>query len=248
MMRKVKEAIVVGASSGIGLSTAKLLVASGARVTGIGRTEATQVANVDFHSLLRSTEFSYKAIDMTLAESISQLNKIVESRLDFLVVSAGSGAPSSSSLPIALSSAIHQNVIPILNSWEACRDSLSEYKGSAVFVSSIAGSEDIDAPIEYAMAKASIPVLGKLLARRFPEFRVNVVSPGNVLTDGSVWKVRVNEDPERLKKYLEESVPQARLGNPDEIARVIFFLLSAEASFVTGETIRVDGGQTRGFN
>jgi 3-oxoacyl-[acyl-carrier protein] reductase len=74
---------------------------------------------------------------------------------------------------------------------------------------------------------------------------VNVLAPGNIFTEDSVWQKRMQEDPKALEAFLSEEVALGRLATPQEIARVAVFLLSPAASFMTGSTVVVDGGQAR---
>jgi 3-oxoacyl-[acyl-carrier protein] reductase len=75
--------------------------------------------------------------------------------------------------------------------------------------------------------------------------RVNVVSPGNILTEGGTWDEKKQEDAEGVSRMLEREVPMKRFAEPAEIAEVVAFLLSEKSSFMTGAQIVVDGGQTR---
>jgi 3-oxoacyl-[acyl-carrier protein] reductase len=121
--------------------------------------------------------------------------------------------------------------------------------GAIVLIGSIAGLEDVGAPMPYAVAKAAVAAYTRTLARRLGEtgVRVNCVAPGNVLHEGSTWERRLAADREAVEAMLEREVPLRRLGRPEEIAKVVVFLCSAAASFVTGAIVAADGGQMRGW-
>jgi 3-oxoacyl-[acyl-carrier protein] reductase len=117
--------------------------------------------------------------------------------------------------------------------------------GAAVFVASVSGWK-ADLPAQYAAAKAATIHAGASLARDLGEhgIRVNVVSPGSMLIAGRRWdRLRV-EDPDRYAQ-LEREFPARRLVDPAEVASVIAFLLSDQASGINGANIPVDGGQER---
>ncbi|MBT6226237.1 MAG: SDR family oxidoreductase, partial [Candidatus Scalindua sp.] len=97
-------------------------------------------------------------------------------------------------------------------------------------------------------AKTAIAALAKNMARKLAkEVRVNVLAPGNVLFAGGSWDEKIKEDPIRVKTIIESTVPMNRFGTPDEIADAAVFLCSNRATFITGSTLVVDGGQTVGI-
>ncbi|MDQ2803966.1 MAG: SDR family oxidoreductase, partial [Pseudomonadota bacterium] len=83
----------------------------------------------------------------------------------------------------------------------------------------------------------------QLLARE--GIRVNAVAPGSIEFPGGVWDRRKNDNPDLYNRVLK-SCPFGRLGHPEEVANVVLFLASPLASWITGQTIVVDGGQTLG--
>jgi 3-oxoacyl-[acyl-carrier protein] reductase len=111
--------------------------------------------------------------------------------------------------------------------------------GKIVNVSSIAGKMgDITSAPGYGPSKAGIDALTKTLARQLAPFGINVnaVSPHAIETEmSSQWS------PERLKEIIA-SIPLGRLGKPEDVAEAVLFLVSEEASFITGEILDVNGG------
>ena len=119
-------------------------------------------------------------------------------------------------------------------------------KGNLLFVSSIAGIEAFGAPVDYSTAKASVIALAKNMARKLTDVRVNVVAPGNVYFEGGSWDQKIKKDKNRVDNIIQETVPMNRFASPKEISDSIVFLCSDRASFITGSTLVVDGGQTFG--
>jgi len=77
--------------------------------------------------------------------------------------------------------------------------------------------------------------------------RVNGVAPGSILFPGGSWERKRREKPERIAKMVAEELPWHRFGAPEEVAAAVVFLASAAASWITGATLAVDGGQGRAF-
>jgi len=245
---KLPHAIVAGASSGIGAATVLQFVSVGYRVSAVSRDRGRLKAMVLRLPAELQSNVAIFALDLSESSSVKSIKEIAGPDLKALVVTVGSGAPNLiESLSDSLEASILVNVSPALNSWQGASDALEASSGSAVFVSSIAAMEDIGAPLEYSMAKATLAPLVRHLARKHAPVRVNLVVPGNVLTEHSIWQRRMIEDPKSLEIYLRGNVPLKRLADSQEIARLIDYLSSDAASFITGANFVIDGGQTRSF-
>ena len=116
---------------------------------------------------------------------------------------------------------------------------------SVVLISSIVSRERSAAPIGYAAAKAAVLELNRYLSAQWAKdgIRVNCILPGNVFFAEGRWEELAAQDEQGTKRYICENVPLKRFGRPEEIADAILFLSSARASFITGATLNVDGGQ-----
>jgi len=122
---------------------------------------------------------------------------------------------------------------------------LKKSQGVLLFISSIAGIEAFGAPTDYSTAKSAIIALAKNMARKLaPTVRVNVVAPGNVYFKGGSWDDKIKKNKKLVDNMIKATVPMKRFATPEEIADAAIFLCSGAASFITGETLVVDGGQT----
>ena len=117
--------------------------------------------------------------------------------------------------------------------------------GSIVHLSSIYGKETGGQPGYNAM-KAALISHAKSMALDLAKdgIRVNTVAPGSVSAPGGTWWKRQQDDPEGMARFVEQNIPMGRFGTAEEIANVVAFLCSERASWVTGATIVVDGGQS----
>ena len=115
------------------------------------------------------------------------------------------------------------------------------------FIGSIAGLQHLKAPAGYAVAKAALDTYVKCLAQDLAAdgIRVNIVHPGNIYFEGGRWAELQKERKEATEEYIASQVAQQRFGTPEEIANVVAFLTSSKASFMTGASVVVDGGQLK---
>ena len=120
--------------------------------------------------------------------------------------------------------------------------------GSITMISSIWGREAGGAP-GYNVAKAAVIALAKALAHDYAKdgIRVNTIAPGSVLFPGGGWDRRQKADPAAIAEFVKRELPFGRFGTPEEIADVVAFIASPRASWISGTTISVDGGQSRAF-
>lgn len=250
-----KRKIVITASTdGIGYATAYRFLEEGACVLINGRNEgkAREKRNLLEKKFGENRVFLY--IGDTTAEDgirgIHQYAKSMFGHVDCIVANVGRGKPVSQSnldirgwkksFDINLFSAVGL-IQEFDDLWE------QDTGGSIVTVSSLAAYNRIAAPYAYAAAKQGISVFSKYLSDDYAErkIRVNSVIPGNVFYKGGRWEELAKQDGAGVKQYIEHAVPFKRFAAPGEIADAIVFLSSGRASFITGATLLVDGGQCR---
>jgi 3-oxoacyl-[acyl-carrier protein] reductase len=138
---------------------------------------------------------------------------------------------------VSVSVAITQLVLPgmLLRGW-----------GRIIAITSVWGRETGGAPA-YNAAKAAENSFVKSLAREVASkgVTVNAVAPGSILWKGGGWDRRQQADPDGMAEFIRREMPLGRFGTVDEVAWVVTFVCSRQASLVNGAVIAVDGGQSR---
>jgi NAD(P)-dependent dehydrogenase (short-subunit alcohol dehydrogenase family) len=246
---KGKVAIVTGASSGIGRATAALLAKNGAKVIAVGRNEK------ELGTLSRSaTDGSIRAQLADVTE-MSHLERIVSEavgnfgRIDVLVNSAGmirNGTIENTTLD-DWDRMMNLNLRSIFVLMQKCIPHLAETKGNIVNVSSVAGTRAFPNVLSYCVSKAATDQLTRCSALELAPkgIRVNAVSPGVVVTN---LHKRGGMDESGYQNFLEhsqETHPMGRVGDPEEVAELIYYLASEKASWITGVTYAIDGGRAQ---
>jgi 3-oxoacyl-[acyl-carrier protein] reductase len=239
-----KAAVVTGGARGIGAEIARLFRAEGARVLITylrGEAEAKKLGQ--------------EGIDVTRADvtSVRDSQKIVQTararfgRLDILVNSASASVEESYDRDleeISPGEFDHVYRVDVMGTFLLCRFALPELRrtrGSIVNFSSSSALRGDGATLLYAAAKSAVDGFTRALARRVaPEVRVNALAPGPVEAGSWLrdWKLK----PEQVKEIGRETALQ-RLGRASEIASAALFLVSDDSSFITGQTLLVDGGR-----
>ena len=243
-----KKAIVTGATRGIGLRVARLLVAEGAAVAICSRTEAAVARTIaelrerggtvigDVVDVSRKDEF--QAWIDTAAERLDGLDVFVSN------VSSGPTTPGEAGWRACIES-------DILSAVAGCEAALPHLRksqaGAIVFNASISGvmAKALRAPGIYAYGSCKAAViayaaqLSKDVARE--GIRVNCVSPGPIYFEGGPWDRIRQHAPAMYEDALKECV-LGRLGTPEEVAAAIVFLASPVSSFTTSQNLHVDGG------
>lgn len=240
--------IITGSSRGIGRATAELLAGRGHRVVISSR---DQDSCEIVASGIRDAGGDAEAIACHVGKQ-DQLAALIEKtaerfgRIDNLVLNAASNpvyGPSDNVDRDAFDVIMHNNVYSALRLSHLCRPQIAAAGGGAiVLVSSIAGMLGNRVIGAYGLSKAAENQLVRNLALEFGEdgIRVNAVAPGLVRTDFSQALL----SDERMVKHFERTTPLGRIGEPDDIARVIAFLTSADSVWLSGQVLTADGGIT----
>ncbi|ACL66397.1 short-chain dehydrogenase/reductase SDR [Anaeromyxobacter dehalogenans 2CP-1] len=228
---KGKRALVVGGSSGIGLATARLLAARGARVTAAGR-DRTKVA-----ALGEGIEGA--VLDAASPASLQEYF-IGAPSIDLLVLalSGGKGAGSFRSLDIGdLAEGLHAKLLPQLRTAQAALPRLAP-EASITFVSAASAGAAIPGTAGLAAINAALEAVVPVLAVELAPIRVNAVSPG--LVDTPWWDASPPEVKAGMFEQARKRFPARRVGRPEDLAEVIVTV--AANPYMTGTVVTCDGG------
>jgi 3-oxoacyl-[acyl-carrier protein] reductase len=232
-------ALVTGGTRGIGLATVRALAEAGATVVLTGRDEARAkeaAASVGAASGL--------ALDVTDAKAVSSLVRSVakeHGRLDIVVANAGimEDALLGMIREELVDTTLSTNVAGTLHTVQAAARAMMRKKtGSIVVLASIVGEYGSAGQTVYAASKAAVANIARSAAKELGRsgIRVNAVAPGVIETDLTAG---LSED---AKAENTGKTPLGRLGRAEDVANAIRFLVSDEASFITGQVLGVDGG------
>jgi glucose 1-dehydrogenase len=240
-----KRAIVTGAATGIGQATAIRLAEEGVRVAVLHFGQADQAQDV-LHAM-KADSGPHLAVEADVASEAALEAAFAQvadafGGLEYLVANAATKRINDpSDYPSADWDVVHG--VNLKGAYLSARTFLKHRKGptgAIVFVSSVHEITPLEEDIGYAASKAGLAGLTRTLAlaQARKGVRVNNLAPGGVLTPMNPdWL----NDPDSLRAF-EEMVPLGRAAAPEEMASVAAFLLSDEASYITGHTLVADGG------
>lgn len=238
--------IITGATRGLGRAIARELVAEGMDLAFCARSaEAVAEAEADFAA--RGARTKGWVLDVRDAEAY---RAFLAAALDFLGgcdafipnVSAKGGLEGEAQWRANF----EVDLLGAVRGMEAVSDALVAARGAALFLVTTAALEHFPVVQPYNVMKATLIVYAKQLSQTLGArgVRVNCISPGSIYYDGSSWQRAEQANP-AFFEMVRKSIPEGRLGSPEEVARVAAFLVSPAASWVNGENIVVDGGQIK---
>lgn len=237
---KNKVAVITGGNSGIGYATAKALNENGAKVIITGRRkEAIEKAASELNvNRLLADQSKLSDIEILVAKVKKDFGKV-----DILLINAGI----TKFAPIELMTENMFDEIMNVN-FKGAYFTLSKFisilndNASVVFLSSTSATISPQSASVYAASKAAINAVMKIAALELAsrKIRVNAVSPGPVATE-IMNKLGLDN---AVEAQIINSIPLSRLGKADEVADLITYLSSDNASFITGSNFLIDGGQS----
>lgn len=245
-MLKGKNAIITGARRGIGRATVETFASYGANIWACARKQ-DDAFEEDMHKAAQKYDVSiwptyFDVTDETQMKDAIQIIRKQKTNIDILVNMAGVVEDSTSFQMTDLAKMKHLFdvnffAVTLLTQYVS-RLMARQGGGSIVNISSIAGIDGEPAQYEYSTSKAAIAGATRHLSRELWQYgiRVNAVAPGMIKTD---MGAKIDEN---LKQHILNKTVMKRMGNPSEIAEAVAFLASDNASYITGQVLRVDGG------
>ena len=241
-----KTALITGGNSGIGLATARLFVAEGAKVVITGRNKETLAAAA---KELGPNAFAAVADATDIAATEQAIKQGAERFGKFDIVFANAGIPGHTPVGgttlAAFEQVIRTNLTAVFFTVQAALPHLND--GASIILNgsviSVLGNPGYSA---YAATKAGVRAMARVMASELSprNIRVNVVAPGAVRTP--IWGAAIaTPDAEKaFEARMGKSAPLGRIGEPDHISKTVLFLASDDAAHIQGQEIFVDGGAT----
>ena len=236
---KNKKVLITGATGGIGGALVKKFLSLNSEILGTGtNSEKLKKLKADFNKI------KVKKFDIS---SHSQIEKFIDEvseelgGLDILINNAGINKDN---LSLRMKEDEWQKVIDInltstfLLTKYAIKKMLKNNSGRVINITSIVGHTGNIGQSNYAASKAGIIGMSKSLSIEYAKknITINCVSPGFIVSD------MTNNIPEKIRSILLAKIPMGKMGSGDDVSNCVAFLSSDEASYITGETIHVNGG------
>lgn len=237
-----KVAVITGGASGIGLATAKKLLSEGAKVVLVDWNEDVS----DIAKTLNNDAIGIRCDVSSDTDVQKCVNEVIEKfgRIDLLVANAGIGGGPNKAHEVSVDEwnkviGVNQTGVFLMNKY-VISEMLKTGGGAIVNTSSMYGLVGTTMSFAYSASKGAINQMTRSLALTYARdnIRVNAVAPGYVDTP------ILAEVPKEAKDAMANQLPVGRLGEDLEIANLICYLLSDNATFITGAIVPIDGGFT----
>ncbi len=239
-----KNVLITGASRGIGSDIARYLAKEGLKVWINYRSSAAEADKLQAEIEANGGKAAVIGFDASDEEAFTNAIKTIvdaDGSLDYLVNNAGI---TNDKLSLRMKLDDFDSVIKanLTSAFIGCREALKTMSkskfGSVVNIASIVGETGNAGQTNYAASKGGMIAMTKSFAAEGAPraIRFNTVTPGFIQTD------MTHELKEEIKSYYIDKIPLKRFGQPKEIASAVAFLLSDDASYITGETLKVNGG------
>ena len=237
---KENNIIVTGATGGIGNSIIEKLYDAGANVLATGtKNEKLDQLKKKFQNI-KTLKFDISQTD-NLENFIEEATKQLGGKLDCIINNAGI---TQDNLAIRMSIEEWKKVIDInltstfLISKFAIKKMLKNKKGKIVNITSVVGHTGNLGQTNYTASKAGIVAMSKSLAIEYAKKNINV----NCISPGFIKTAMTDKIDEKFKEVIISKIPSAKLGEPEDVANAVIFLVSPQSDYINGETLHVNGG------
>jgi len=242
--------MITGATSGIGRATVRRFAPASAKVICIGRNRS---ALADVENEVKALGANAVILEVDVTDDDDQIKQAFDEavatagRLDVLVNAAGhlaTGTIEDTSLA-AWDAMMNVNLRSVFHLMQLAAPHLEMTRGNIVNVSSVTGLRSFPGVLAYCVSKAGLDQLTRCSALELAPkgVRVNAVNPGVVVTEIHKRGGMSEADYEKFLERSKTTHPLGRVGQPSEIADLIFYLASESASWITGATYQIDGGR-----
>ena len=241
---KKKVVFISGSSRGIGFFIASKLYQDGFDVIINGnnpkrlKQSSKKLGNCKYYLGDITNKTSIKTI-------FNKMNK-KKIKLDVLICNYGNSKKSKNDEDIDF--AFKNNFFSATNTIQIFQNILNN-NAKIICISSICGVEIIKgAPLGYSVAKSALNSFVKFYADYLGEKgSINSIALGNIFFEGSLWQKKLDSNPRKTKKYINNFVPNKKFGKIEDINEICNFLINQKNNYTTGSTFIIDGGQTRKF-
>jgi 3-oxoacyl-[acyl-carrier protein] reductase len=239
-----QNAIVTGAGRGIGHAIAVRLASEGARVACVSRSEENAKRTADELNAARPDSAKAYAVDVADHAAVQKVGAQILEEFGKIGILVNNAGVTRDALAMRMSiedwdTVINTNLRGAFNFTQAIlRSMVKQRSGRIINISSVIGLIGNAGQTNYAASKAGLIGLTKSLARELASrnITVNAVAPGFITTNMTAGLS------DEIKNTIQSKIPLGKTGTPEDIANAVAFLASAEASYITGQVLCVDGG------
>ena len=238
-----KTALVTGASRGIGRAIAEQLALAGATVIGTATTEAG-ADNISQYFKDKNLNVHGRALNVTNVEAVNNLLTEINGEFGAPTILINNAGITKDNIMLRMKEeewfdVVDTNLNAIFRTTKACLKAMTKARwGRIINISSVVGSMGNAGQSNYAATKAGVSGFSRSLAKEIGSrnITVNTIAPGFIATD------MTDQLSDEQKQKMIDQIPTQRLGSPEDIAYAVVFLASDLGSYITGETLHINGG------